>query len=152
MARFRVNGVAQELDIEPEMPLLWALRDELGLTGTKFGCGVAACGACTVQVNGNPVRSCVTPVSAVEGTEITTIEGLAVNAAAVLTPVQQAWIDHQVPQCGYCQSGMIMAVSALLTANPNPSDDEIDGAITNICRCGTYPRVRKAIRSLTTTA
>ncbi len=152
MARFRVNGVAQELDIEPEMPLLWALRDELGLTGTKFGCGVAACGACTVQVNGNPVRSCVTPVSAVEGTDITTIEGLAVNAAAVLTPVQQAWIDHQVPQCGYCQSGMIMAVSALLTANPNPSDDEIDGAITNICRCGTYPRVRKAIRSLTTTA
>ncbi|MEK7258858.1 MAG: (2Fe-2S)-binding protein [Pseudomonadota bacterium] len=152
MARFRVNGVAQELDIEPEMPLLWALRDELGLTGTKFGCGVAACGACTVQVNGNPVRSCVTPVSAVEGTDITTIEGLAVNAAATLTPVQQAWIDHQVPQCGYCQSGMIMAVSALLTANPNPSDDEIDGAITNICRCGTYPRVRKAIRSLTTTA
>jgi isoquinoline 1-oxidoreductase alpha subunit len=152
MARFRVNGVAQELDIEPEMPLLWALRDELGLTGTKFGCGVAACGACTVQVNGNPVRSCVTPVSAVEGTDITTIEGLAVNAAAALTPVQQAWIDHQVPQCGYCQSGMIMAVSALLTANPNPSDDEIDGAITNICRCGTYPRVRKAIRSLTTTA
>ncbi|MES3008953.1 MAG: (2Fe-2S)-binding protein [Pseudomonadota bacterium] len=152
MARFRVNGVAQELDIEPEMPLLWALRDELGLTGTKFGCGVAACGACTVQVNGNAVRSCVTPVSAVEGTDITTIEGLAVNAAAVLTPVQQAWIDHQVPQCGYCQSGMIMAVSALLTVNPNPSDDEIDGAITNICRCGTYPRVRKAIRSLTTTA
>ncbi len=152
MARFRVNGVAQELDIEPEMPLLWALRDELGLTGTKFGCGVAACGACTVQVNGNPVRSCVTPVSAVEGTDITTIEGLAVNAAATLTPVQQAWIDHQVPECGYCQSGMIMAVSALLTANPNPSDDEIDGAITNICRCGTYPRVRKAIRSLTTTA
>ena len=152
MARFRVNGVAQDLDIEPEMPLLWALRDELGLTGTKFGCGVAACGACTVQVNGNPVRSCVTPVSAVEGTDITTLEGLAVNAAAALTPVQQAWIDHQVPQCGYCQSGMIMAVSALLTANPNPSDDEIDGAITNICRCGTYPRVRKAIRSLTTTA
>jgi isoquinoline 1-oxidoreductase subunit alpha len=152
MARFRVNGVAQDLDIEPEMPLLWALRDELGLTGTKFGCGVAACGACTVQVDGNPVRSCVTPVSAVEGTDITTIEGLAVNAAAALTPVQQAWIDHQVPQCGYCQSGMIMAVSALLTASPNPSDDEIDGAITNICRCGTYPRVRKAIRSLTTTA
>lgn len=149
MARFRVNGVAQELDIEPEMPLLWALRDELGLTGTKFGCGVAACGACTVQVNGNAVRSCVTPVSAVEGTDIITIEGLAVNASAVLTPVQQAWIDHQVPQCGYCQSGMIMAVSALLTANPNPSDEDIDGAITNICRCGTYPRIRKAIRSLT---
>lgn len=152
MARFRVNGEAQELDIEPDMPLLWALRDELGLTGTKFGCGVAACGACTVQVNGNPVRSCVTPVSAVEGTDITTIEGLAVAAGQTLTPVQQAWIEHQVPQCGYCQSGMIMAVSALLANNPSPSDEEIDGAITNICRCGTYPRIRQAIRSLGTTA
>lgn len=151
MARFRVNGVEQELDIEPEMPLLWALRDELGLTGTKFGCGVAACGACTVQVNGNPVRSCVTPVSAVEGTEITTIEGLTANAGALLSPVQQAWIEHQVPQCGYCQSGMIMAVSALLTSNPSPTDADIDGAITNVCRCGTYPRVRRAIRSLTST-
>ncbi|MDP1929967.1 MAG: (2Fe-2S)-binding protein [Gammaproteobacteria bacterium] len=149
MARFRVNGVEHELDIEPEMPLLWALRDEMGLTGTKFGCGVAACGACTVQVNGNPVRSCVTPVSAVEGTEITTIEGLTANAGALLNPVQQAWIEHQVPQCGYCQSGMIMAVSALLTSNPSPSDADIDGAITNVCRCGTYPRVRRAIRSLT---
>ena len=145
MARFRVNGTAQELDIEPEMPLLWALRDELGLTGTKFGCGIAACGACTVVVNGNPVRSCVTPVSAVEGAEITTIEGLAVNAAGGLTPVQQAWIEHQVPQCGYCQSGMIMAVSALLATNPAPSDAEIDGAIPNVCRCGTYPRIRQAI-------
>ncbi|MGB4249032.1 MAG: (2Fe-2S)-binding protein [Pseudohongiellaceae bacterium] len=151
MARFRVNGVEQELDIEPEMPLLWALRDELGLTGTKFGCGVAACGACTVQVNGNPVRSCVTPVSAVEGTEITTIEGLTASAGALLSPVQQAWIEHQVPQCGYCQSGMIMAVSALLTSNPNPTDADVDGAITNVCRCGTYPRVRRAIRSLTST-
>jgi len=149
MARFRVNGTAQELDIEPDMPLLWALRDELGLTGTKFGCGIAACGACTVMVNGNPVRSCVTPVSAVEDTEITTIEGLAVNVAGGLTPVQQAWIEHQVPQCGYCQSGMIMAVSALLAANPAPTDAEIDGAITNVCRCGTYPRIRSAIRSLT---
>lgn len=149
MARFRVNGVEQQLDIEPEMPLLWALRDELGLTGTKFGCGVAACGACTVQVNGNPVRSCVTPVSAVEGTEITTIEGLAANAGALLSPVQQAWIEHQVPQCGYCQSGMIMAVSALLASNPTPTDSDVDGAITNVCRCGTYPRVRRAIRSLT---
>ena len=151
MARFRVNGVEQELDIEPEMPLLWALRDELGLTGTKFGCGVAACGACTVQVNGNPVRSCVTPVSAVEGSEILTIEGLTANAGALLSPVQQAWIEHQVPQCGYCQSGMNMAVSALLTSNPNPTDADVDGAITNVCRCGTYPRVRRAIRSLTLT-
>lgn len=152
MARFRVNGEEQELDIEPDMPLLWALRDQLGLTGTKFGCGVAACGACTVQVNGNPVRSCVTPVSAVEGSDITTIEGLAGAAGQALTAVQQAWIEHQVPQCGYCQSGMIMAVSALLANNPSPSDDEIDGAITNVCRCGTYPRIRQAIRSLGTTA
>ena len=150
MARFSVNGVMQELDIEADMPLLWALRDELGLTGTKFGCGIAACGACTVQVNGNPVRSCMLPVSAVEGAEITTIEGLAVNAA--LTPVQQAWIDHQVPQCGYCQSGMIMAVSALLANNPTPSDEQIDGAISNICRCGTYPRIRQAIHSLISSA
>lgn len=152
MARFRVNGTDQNLDIEPDMPLLWALRDELGLTGTKFGCGIAACGACTVQVNGAPVRSCVTPVSAIEGTEITTIEGLATNAAAVLAPVQQAWIDHQVPQCGYCQSGMIMAVSSLLASNPNPSDEDIDNSITNVCRCGTYPRIRAAIKSLSTTA
>lgn len=149
MARLLVNGTEHELDIEPDMPLLWALRDELGLTGTKFGCGIASCGACTVQVNGNAVRSCVTPVSAVEGADITTIEGLAVNAGGGQTPVQQAWIEHQVPQCGYCQSGMIMAVSALLAANPAPSDAEIDGAITNVCRCGTYPRIRSAIRSLT---
>jgi len=146
MARFSVNGVEHDLDIEADMPLLWALRDELGLTGTKFGCGIAACGACTVQVNGNPVRSCVLPVSAIEGAEITTIEGLATNAAP--TPVQQAWIEHQVPQCGYCQSGMIMAVSALLTSNPAPSEEQIDGAISNICRCGTYPRIRQAIQSL----
>lgn len=152
MARFRVNGIEQDLDIEADMPLLWALRDELGLIGTKFGCGIAACGACTVQVNGNPVRSCVTPVSAVEGSDITTIEGLAAKAGALLNPVQQAWIDHQVPQCGYCQSGMIMAVSALLESNPTPSDTEVDNAITNVCRCGTYPRIRKAIRSLNTIA
>ena len=155
MANFKVNGVQQQLDIEPDMPLLWAIRDELGLTGTKFGCGIAACGACTVHVNGIATRSCVTPVSAVEDTEITTIEGLASAAAGSnpsapdLTAVQQAWIDHQVPQCGYCQSGMIMAVSSLLAANPNPSDSQIDQSITNICRCGSYPRVRKAIRSLT---
>jgi len=150
MARFSVNGVMHDLDIEADMPLLWALRDELGLTGTKFGCGIAACGACTVQVNGNPVRSCVLPVSAIEGAEITMIEGLATNA--VPTPVQQAWIEHQVPQCGYCQSGMIVAVSALLASNPAPSEEQIDGAISNICRCGTYPRIRQAIQSLVSSA
>lgn len=156
MATFKVNGVEQTLDIEPEMPLLWALRDELGMTGTKFGCGIASCGACTVHINGSAVRSCVTPVSAIEGQEITTIEGLASSAAGSnpsapdLSAVQQAWIDHQVPQCGYCQSGMIMAVSSLLATNPNPSDAEIDSSVTNVCRCGSYPRVRKAIRSLAT--
>jgi len=154
MATLQVNGVEYTLDIEPEMPLLWALRDELGLTGTKFGCGIASCGACTVQVDGNAVRSCVTPVAAVEGRQITTIEGLAQALgntnpnAPDLTAVQQAWIDHQVPQCGYCQSGMIMAVSALLASNPNPTDAEIDAGITNVCRCGSYPRVRKAIRAI----
>lgn len=156
MAKFKVNGVEHELDIEPEMPLLWAIRDELGMTGTKFGCGIAACGACTVHVNGSAVRSCVLPVSAIEGQDITTIEGLAYSAAGAtgsapdITAVQQAWIDHQVPQCGYCQSGMIMAVSSLLANNPNPSDADIDAGITNVCRCGSYPRVRKAIRSLAT--
>jgi isoquinoline 1-oxidoreductase alpha subunit len=155
MATFKVNGFEKNLDIEPDMPLLWALRDELGMTGTKFGCGIASCGACTVHVNGRAVRSCTTPVSAVEGQDITTIEGLAAMAAGTnasapnLTAVQQAWIDHQVPQCGYCQSGMIMATSALLASNPNPTDAEIDSNITNICRCGSYPRVRRAIRSLT---
>ena len=156
MATFKVNGVEQSLDIEADMPLLWAIRDELGMTGTKFGCGIGNCGACTVHVNGNAVRSCTTPVSAVEGAEITTIEGLAVAAAGSnpappdLSAVQRAWIDNQVPQCGYCQSGMIMAVSAFLASNPNPSDAEIDAGITNVCRCGSYPRVRKAIRSLAT--
>lgn len=154
MATFKVNGFEKNLDIEPDMPLLWVLRDELGMTGTKFGCGIASCGACTVHVNGRAVRSCTTPVSAVEGQDITTIEGLAAMAAGTnasalnLTAVQQAWIDHQVPQCGYCQSGMIMATSALLASNPNPTDAEIDSNITNICRCGSYPRVRRAIRSL----
>ena len=129
------------------------IRDR-GMTGTKFGCGIANCGACTVHVNGSSVRSCVTPVSAVEGQEITTIEGLAIAAAGTnsstpdLTAVQQAWIDHQIPQCGYCQSGMVMAVSSFLASNPNPTDAEIDASITNICRCGSYPRVRKAIRAL----
>lgn len=150
MATFRLNGELQELDIEPEMPLLWALRDELGVTGTNFGCGIGNCGACTVHVDGNALRSCVTPVSAIEGRDITTIEGLAQVAGGAngLSPVQQAWIDYQVPQCGYCQSGMIMAASALLARNPSPTDEEIDAGITNICRCGSYPRVRKAIRAL----
>ena len=154
MATFKVNGIEHILDIEPEMPLLWAIRDEIGLTGTKFGCGIASCGACTVHINGKAVRSCVTPVSAVEGQEITTIEGLAVALGGTATSlpglaaVQQAWIDHQIPQCGYCQSGMIMAVSSFLVENPNPSDAEIDAGITNICRCGSYPRVRNAIHAL----
>lgn len=148
MANFRLNGESRELDIEPEMPLLWALRDELGMTGTKFGCGIGNCGACTVQVDGNAVRSCIMPVSTVEGRDITTIEGLATALGSDgLTPVQQAWIDHQVPQCGYCQSGMIMAASSLLARIPAPSDADIDATITNICRCGSYPRVRKAIHA-----
>ncbi len=153
MIELTINGTTRQLDIEAEMPLLWALRNELGLTGTKFGCGIAACGACTVHVDGQPVRSCMTPVSAVQNGQITTIEGLAHNAAgnAALTAVQQAWIDHQVPQCGYCQSGMIMAVSALLNENPNPDETAIERSISNVCRCGTYPRVSKAIRSVIAT-
>ena len=145
MYSLRVNGKVQQADVEPETPLLWVLRDTIGLTGTKFGCGIAVCGACTVHVNGLPARSCLTPVSAVGDAEITTIEGLG---ATQIHRVQQAWIDHQVPQCGYCQSGMIMAVAGLLQRSPNASDDEINESITNICRCGTYPRIRKAIRSL----
>jgi isoquinoline 1-oxidoreductase alpha subunit len=141
-----VNGEARSIDVEPDTPLLWAIRDELGLTGTKFGCGIAVCGACTVHVNGRAVRSCTLPLSTVEGATVTTIEGLA--KGGTLHPVQQAWIDHQVPQCGYCQPGMIMAVCALLEQRPQPSDDEIDAAITNICRCGTFVRVRRAIHAL----
>mgnify|MGYP003389550992 FL=1 len=140
-----VNGEKTTIDVEPSMPLLWVLRDELGLTGTKFGCGIAACGACTVQVNGVATRSCVLPVQAVDGADIITIEGLGKNG---LHPVQQAWIEHQVPQCGYCQSGMIMSVVSLLESNSNPSDEELNEAITNICRCGTYQRVRVAIDAL----
>lgn len=138
-----VNGTARSLDVEPEMPLLWALREQLGLTGTKFGCGIAACGACTVHVDGRAMRSCVLPVSAVEGKQVTTIEGLA--QGGVLHAVQQAWVAHQVPQCGYCQSGMIMAVAGLLAQSPAPTTDEIDERLTNICRCGTFVRVRAAI-------
>jgi isoquinoline 1-oxidoreductase subunit alpha len=141
----KVNGVNHALDVEPDAPLLWVIRDELGLTGTKFGCGIAQCGACTVHVNGVAQRSCVTPVSAVADAEVTTIEGLS---ASGVTAVQQAWIDHQVPQCGYCQSGMIMAVTSLLEKNPHPTDDDLKSAITNICRCGTYPRIRAAVRAL----
>ncbi len=141
-----VNGRERVLDVEPEMPLLWAIREQLGLTGTKFGCGIASCGACTVHLNGRAVRSCTLPVSVADGGTITTIEGLAENGT--LTPVQQAWIAHQVPQCGYCQSGMIMAVTAFLQENPAPTDDQIDDAITNICRCGTFVRVRRAIHAV----
>jgi isoquinoline 1-oxidoreductase alpha subunit len=143
-----VNGAARALPDElapPQMPLLWALRELLGLTGTKFGCGVAACGACTVLVEGRAVRSCVTPLEAVRGKRITTIEALG-NAAAP-HPLQRAWVLQQVPQCGYCQSGMLMAAAALLAANRAPSDADIDAAITNICRCGTYPRIRVAIHA-----
>jgi isoquinoline 1-oxidoreductase subunit alpha len=147
MFSLKVNGKVQQVDVEPDTPLLWVLRDTIGLTGTKFGCGVAACGACTVHLGGVPMRSCITPVSAVADNEVVTIEGLG---AAQMHRVQQAWIDHQVPQCGYCQSGMIMAVSGLLQRKPNPSDAEINESITNICRCGTYPRIRKAIRALAT--
>ncbi len=142
-----VNGQQRTLDIDPDTPLLWAIRETLGLTGTKFGCGIAECGACTVHVNGKAERSCIMPVSSVEGATVTTIEGLAGGGA--LTPVQQTWLDLQVPQCGYCQSGMIMAVSALLAVKPRATDAEVDAAITNICRCGTFARIRKAIQSLT---
>lgn len=141
-----VNGKVHSLDVEPDTPLLWAIRDTLGLTGTKFGCGVAACGACTVHLNGRAVRTCTLPVSAAVGADITTIEGLADEGT--LHKVQEAWIANQVPQCGYCQSGMIMAVSALLAQRPDPSDEQIDATITNICRCGTFARVRRAIHSI----
>ena len=145
MALLTINGKSQVLEVDPSTPLLWALREQAGLTGTKYGCGVAQCGACTVHVDGAPVRSCIMPVGSVEGKNITTIEGLAVNG--MLTKVQKAWIDNDVPQCGYCQSGMIMAVSALLKETPRPTDAQIDAAITNICRCGTFQQVREAIHS-----
>ena len=138
-----VNGTEHLLDVEPDMPLLWALRETLGLTGTKFGCGIAACGACTVHLDGRAVRTCTLPISAAVGKRVTTIEGLAQNGT--LHAVQQAWVEAQVPQCGYCQSGIIMAVAGLLAQTPNPTDDEIDASLTNICRCGTFVRVRKAI-------
>ena len=140
-----VNAKVIELDVEPDMPLLWALRDELDLTGTKYGCGVAYCGACTVLVDGQPTRSCTVPIAAVAGKQITTIEGL--KQGETLHRVQESWIAHQVPQCGYCQPGQIMAAVGLLLQNPDPTDAEIDTAITNVCRCGTYTRVRAAIHA-----
>ncbi len=142
MITFKINGEDRTVDVTPDTPLLWVLRDTLGLTGTKFGCGIAACGACTVHVDGLAMRSCVYPVVAASGKEVTTIEGLG-GAGRHL--VQEAWVKEQVPQCGYCQSGMIMATAALLRQNPTPADEDIDLAITNICRCGTYARIRKAI-------
>ena len=145
MLRLTINEHTQEVDVDPDTPLLWVLRDTLGLTGTKYGCGIAQCGACTVHIDGVVTRSCSVPVSAAEGTQITTIEGLPNNGA--LHPVQRAWIAHDVPQCGYCQSGMIMAVAALLKDKPQPTDADIDAAITNICRCGTYARIRAAIHT-----
>ena len=143
--RLTINGKSHEVDVDPTTPLLWLIREQVGLTGTKYGCGVAQCGACTVHVNGLPVRSCQLPVSAAGGAKITTIEGLA--SGKTLHKVQKAWIDNDVPQCGYCQSGMIMAVAALLKTNPKPSDADIDAAITNICRCGTFQQVREAIHA-----
>lgn len=143
--KLNVNGRVHDVDVEPEMPLLWVLRDELKMAGTKYGCGIAQCGACTVHVDGQPARSCVTPASSVVGKKVVTIEGLGGKS---LHRVQQAWIDHEVPQCGYCQTGMIMAVAGLLEKNPRPTDAQIDEAITNLCRCGTYGRVKSAIRAL----
>jgi isoquinoline 1-oxidoreductase alpha subunit len=145
MARLTVNGQSHTVDVEPDTPLLWVLRDTIGLTGTKYGCGIAQCGACTVHMDGMAVRSCSVPVSMADGKQITTIEGLAQNG--MLHKVQQAWIEHDVPQCGYCQSGMIMAVAALLKDKPKPTDADIDREISNICRCGTYQQVRAAIHS-----
>ena len=143
MANIIVNGTARQIDVEPETPLLWVLREDVGLTGTKFGCGIAECGACTVHLNGQPVRSCTTPLSAAAGKRITTIEGLSAKSDH---PVQKAWIELDVPQCGFCQSGQIMSAAALLGKTPNPSDDDIDAAMAgNICRCGTYQRIRAGI-------
>ena len=145
MIDLNVNGEAHRVDAEPDEPLLWVIREQLGLIGTKFGCGIAQCGACTVHLDGQAVRSCVTPVSAVGGRAVTTIEGLAEDGAP--SAVQQAWIDEQVPQCGYCQSGQIMSATALLAGNPQPTDADIDDAMRgNICRCGTYARIRRAIK------
>jgi isoquinoline 1-oxidoreductase alpha subunit len=145
MVTVTVNGTERDVDADGDMPLLWALRDELGLTGTKYGCGIGACGACTVHLDGQPTRACLTPLSAAAGRAVTTIEGLG---AGGLTALQQAWLDENVPQCGYCQAGQLMSAAALLARNPDPSDADIDAAMAgNLCRCGTYPRIRKAIRT-----
>jgi len=144
MVELNVNGKVQKVDVEPEMPLLWVLRDHLGLLGTKYGCGIALCGACTIHVDGVAVRSCAMPASAAVGKKIVTIEGLAISG---LHHVQEAWIEHEVVQCGYCQPGMIMSAAALLAKKPRPTDADIDQTMTNLCRCGTYPRVREAIHA-----
>jgi isoquinoline 1-oxidoreductase alpha subunit len=145
MLELTVNGRTHRVDVEPEMPLLWVLRDHLGLPGTKYGCGISVCGACTVHVDGVPVRSCMTQASTAVGKKIVTIEGLSQSG---LHRIQQAWIEHEVPQCGYCHTGMIMSAAALLAKNPNPTDADIDSTMTNLCRCGTYARVRQAIHAL----
>lgn len=147
--QFTVNGVSQEVDVEDDMPLLWLLRDELGITSVKYGCGIAQCGACTVHLDGRPIRACVTPIAVAEGRALRTIEGIGSEEA--LHPVQQAWIDHAVPQCGYCQVGQIMATVALLEVNPSPSEDQVQHALAgHLCRCGTYPRIKQAIAALAT--
>ena len=145
MARLTINGRTSEVNVNASTPLLWAIREQVGLTGTKYGCGITQCGACTVHIDGQAVRSCGMTVAAAVGRQITTIEGLA--AGGVLHKVQKAWVDHEVPQCGYCQSGMIMAVAALLKDTPKPTDADIDRTITNICRCGTFQQVREAIHA-----
>lgn len=142
---FTINGKPTSVDVDPAMPLLWVVRDELKLTATKFGCGMAMCGACTLHIDGEATRSCSVPVESIAGKNITTLEGLS-ESEAILHPIQQAWIEEQVPQCGYCQSGFMMAAAKLLKENPNPSDDDIKNGITNICRCGTHPRIIKAIK------
>ena len=155
MVRLNINGKSVDLDVDPNQPLLWAIREQGGLTGTKYGCGVAQCGACTVHIDGAAVRSCSFPVSAAVGKKITTIEGLAASdnkSGGTLHKVQKAWLEHEVPQCGYCQSGMMMAVAALLKEKPKPTDADINAAITNICRCGTFQQVREAIHAAAKTA
>jgi isoquinoline 1-oxidoreductase alpha subunit len=146
MITLSINGKSYDVDVEPDTPLLWVLRDTIGLTGTKYGCGIAQCGACTVHIDGRATRSCQVPVGSLDGRQVKTIESLAQDGS--LHPVQQAWIDFDVPQCGYCQSGMMMAVVDLLKRNPKPTDADIDAAITNICRCGTYQRIRAAIHAV----
>lgn len=148
MLTFNVNGSQHSVDVEPEMPLLWVLRDHLNLLGTKYGCGISLCGACTVHIDGEPVRSCTLPASAALGKKIVTIEGLSQHG---LHRIQKAWIEHEVPQCGYCQTGMIMSAAALLEKHPKPTDAQIDETMTNLCRCGTYARVRTAIHALAET-